>query len=255
MKNIVIDKPERIDEDIEKFKIDAVEDERNFTSARIRVCREPATQSPMIFYSQELNRNFKNPTDPMAVRHVIKSFSPMNAAASADTALEFKFNDATLAHHPMIDEYSPLSDIHSETMNLFIDEESAIYLSDVGVNIDKASGEFQEIESVDATPFMQEVAGDASMIKRQLLEVETAFSDVKRRMQMELGIVEHGASDEEFDIWLSQHSFPSELVQQYLIHREKRDELRLQLDQASSAVFSETRSMIKLPARIHLTGL
>ena len=255
MKNIVIDKPERLDEDIEKFKINAVEDEKNFTSARIRVCRDPLSQAPMIFYSQELNRNFKNPTDPMAVRHIIKSFSPMNAAASTDTALEFKFNDATLAHQPMIDEYSPLTDIHSLTMNLFIDEESATYLSDVGVDIDNTSNEFQEIESVDATPFMKEVAGDASIIKRQLAEVDFALQAIKKRMQMELGIVEHGASDEEFDIWLSQHRLPSELVQQYLMNREKRDELKRQLDQASSAVFSETRSMIKLPARIHLTGL
>ena len=255
MNNIVIDKPERIDDDIEKFKIDAVEDEKNFTSARIRVCRDPKSQAPMIFYSQELNRNFKNPNDPMAVRHIIKSFSPMNAAASADTALEFKFNDATLAHQPKIDEYSPLTDIHSETMNLFIDEESATYLSDVGVNVDDVGIEFQEIESVEATPFMRDVAGDASMIKRQLAEVEDALSDVKRIMMIELGVVEPSVSDEEFDAWLSQHRLPSELVQQYIVHREKRDELRRQLDEVSLAVFSETRSMIKLPARIHLTGL
>jgi len=255
MNNIVIDRPERIDEDIEKFKIDAVEDEKNFTSARIRVCRDPMSQAPMVFYSQELNRNFKSPNDPMAVRHIIKSFSPMNAAASADTALEFKFNDATLAHQPKIDEYSPLTDIHSETMNLFIDEESATYLSDVGVNIDKASSEFQEIESVEATAFMRDVAGDASMIKRQLAEVDDAFSEVKKRMLAEIGIIEPPASDDDFDAWLSQHRLPSELVQQYLMHREKRDDLRRQLDEASLAVFNETRSMIKLPARIHLTGL
>ena len=59
MDNIVIDRPERLEEDITDFKIDAVEAEKNFTTARLRVCRNPETDSPIIFYSQELNRNFQ----------------------------------------------------------------------------------------------------------------------------------------------------------------------------------------------------
>ena len=82
-------------------------------------------KAPVVFYSQELNRNFKNPDDPFGKRHVIKTFTPDNAMASADTALELKFKDAILAHCKSINDYSPLTDIHSNEMDLFIDDQTA----------------------------------------------------------------------------------------------------------------------------------
>ena len=165
MDNIIIDTPERLDNDIEDFKIDAVEDEKNFTAARLRLCRDPDTENPVIFYSQELNRNFKNPNDQFGKRHLLKTFTPSNALASADIALEHKFTDTILAHRKKIQDYSPLTDIHSNEMNLFIDDDTATYLSDVGVNVDGLGEDFQEMETVNATPFMEEVAIDAGRLK------------------------------------------------------------------------------------------
>ena len=114
MNNVIIDKPERIGRDLEDFKIDAVEDEKNFTAAKITLCRDPETESPIVFYSQELNRNFKNDVDPLGKRFLIKTFTPNNAMTAADVTLERKFGDAMLAHKRSIEDYSPLSDIHSQ---------------------------------------------------------------------------------------------------------------------------------------------
>ena len=58
MDNIVIDKPEKLDADIEDFKIEAVEESKNFTASPIRLCRDPESEEPVIFYTQELIRNF-----------------------------------------------------------------------------------------------------------------------------------------------------------------------------------------------------
>ncbi|MBD3353611.1 MAG: hypothetical protein GF364_19160, partial [Candidatus Lokiarchaeota archaeon] len=102
--NLVIDKAERLEREIESFKIDAVEQEKNLTSARIRVCRDPKNFSPVIFYQQELNRCFRHPEDPLARRVLLKAFEPGNVNASTDTALELKFNDAMLAHQSRIDD-------------------------------------------------------------------------------------------------------------------------------------------------------
>ena len=246
MKNLIVDKPERIDDDIEDFKFDAIDHRKNLTSARIRVCRDPVHLTPTIFYTQELIRNFKNIDDPMARRHIIKCFSPDKADAAADVALECKFNDAILAHRDVVDAYSPLTDIHSDEMNLFIDEESATYLSDVGIDI--------EIQSVEATPFMLEIADGTMDLKRQLADIESKLNRVKRAMVDELEIDINCVNidnEDEFESLISQHRLPDELVQKYLQLMDHHHDVKAQLDQANDAVFNETKTKIKLPAMIH----
>ena len=103
-KNVVIDIPDRIDQDIEDFKLDAIDDEKNYTASRIKLCRDPENEKPILFYSQELSRNFKNPNDPFSKRHIIKTFTPENIEAVADVTVEHKFKDTLLAHkfgHPV----------------------------------------------------------------------------------------------------------------------------------------------------------
>ena len=51
--HIVISRSNKIDEDIEEFKIDVVDDEKNFAVSRIKLCRDPDTdtEKPTVFYS------------------------------------------------------------------------------------------------------------------------------------------------------------------------------------------------------------
>ena len=48
--NFIIDLPERIDDRIEDFKLGAAEEEKNYTTAKIKLCREPETTKPLLFY-------------------------------------------------------------------------------------------------------------------------------------------------------------------------------------------------------------
>ena len=170
--NFIIDLPERIDDRIEDFKLGAAEEEKNYTTAKIKLCREPETDRPLLFYSQELVRNFKDPYDPFSKRHLIKVFTPSNHQAVADTSLEGKFKDTVLAHKDRILDYSPLTDIHSHDMNLFIDEDTAQFMDDVGINVEGMGEDFQSIESVSASPFHEEVSYDAMELKRELHSLE-----------------------------------------------------------------------------------
>jgi len=255
MDSIIIDRPERLEEDISDFKIDAVEAEKNFTTARIRVCRNPESEEPVIFYSQELNRNFKNPTDPFGRRYLLKTYTSSNAMASADVALERKFKDAILAHKSEITDYSPLTDIHSNEMGLFLDEDTATFLSDVGVNVDGLGEDFIGIESIDATSFMEEVALDAGKLKSELGTLRKELRKVQQAIldeigdQRELGSIPADA----FDLILASHRISDSLVQKLLDLKAKISILESQLGQASSAVFSETVTRIHLPARIDLS--
>ena len=143
--NVVIDRGDRLEDEIEGFKLDAVDDEKNYTAARLRLCRDPENHQPVLFYSQELSRNFKDPRDPFGKRHLIKVFTPGQFAAAADEAVTAKFQDTILAHQQAIPDYSPLTDIHSAKMNLFLDEDTAQFLEDVDVRMDGLSEDFQGI--------------------------------------------------------------------------------------------------------------
>ncbi len=97
-KNVVIDRPDRLEDEIEGFKLDAVDGEQNYTATRLRLCRDPENHNPVLFYSQGLSRNFKDPQDPFGKRHLIKVFTPGQFQAAADEAITGKFQDTILAH-------------------------------------------------------------------------------------------------------------------------------------------------------------
>ena len=250
MENVVIDTPERIDEDIEDFKLKAtIDDEKNYTANKIKLCRDGDEGKPLLFYTQELSRNFRDPQDRFGKRHIIKVFTPSNFEASVDTALERKFNDTILAHKERIEDYSPLTDIHSQEMNLFIDEDTAEFLDDIGVNVDGFGEDFQGIESVYASPFMEEIAVDAGKIKNQLADIRSKYIIVKEQMaeEFEEYLDPRSVSDEDFAERLSSEKLTEGLVQTYLTLKEQIDQLEAQLGEVSSAVFQETSSKIRLP--------
>ena len=252
--NFIIDLPERIDDRIEDFKLGAAEDEKNFTTAKIKLCREPETNKPLLFYSQELIRNFKDPHDPFGKRHLIKVFTPSNHQAVADTSLESKFKDTVLAHKDRIVDYSPLTDIHSHDMNLFIDEDTAQFMDDVGINVDGMGEDFQSIESVSASPFHEEVSFDAMELKKELHALEGRLSDVKTMMADEFEEYADPLllSDSEFNERLAKENISSSLSQKYLILSEKIENVKSQLGELSSAVFSEVSTIIKLPKAMEI---
>ena len=254
--NVVIDLPERIDERIEDFKLSAAEDEKNYTTAKIKLCREPETDKPLLFYSQELARNFKEPQDLFGKRHLIKVFTPSNHQAVADTSLEGKFKDTVLAHKESIVDYSPLTDIHSRNMNLFIDEDTAQFMDDVGINVDGMGEDFQSIESVSASPFHEELSFDVMQLKMELKKFEGRLSDVKRIMSDEFEVFADPQflTDEEFDEKLAKENISSSLTQEYLVTKEKIERVKSQLGELSSAVFSEVSTKIKLPKKMEVNN-
>ena len=253
-KNVIIDLPERIDDRIEDFKLGAAEDEKNYTTAKIKLCREPETDKPLLFYSQELIRNFKDPYDPFGKRHLIKVFTPSNHQAVADTSLESKFKDTVLAHKDRIVDYSPLTDISSANMNLFIDEDTAQFMDDVGINVDGMGEDFQSIESVSASPFHEEVSYDSMHLKRELRSLEIKLSDVKRMMvdEFEEYADPQIITDEEFNERLARENISANLTQDYLSTIEQINRLKSQLGELSSAVFSEISTKIRLPRALEV---
>ncbi len=255
-KNVVIDRPQRLEDEIEGFKLDAVDDEKNYTAARLRLCRDAESQEPVLFYSQELSRNFRDPRDAFGKRHLIRAFTPGQFAAAADEVVTSKFQDTILAHKPHIPDYSPLSDIHSTSMNLFIDEETAQFLEDVDVRIDGLAEDFQGIESVSATPFMDEVATDATRIKQEVAHLKGKLSVLKEQMALKFDeyVDPKTASEEVFSEILARTSkMPNELVQSYLAIRERLSKLEGQLGEVETVIFTETASKIRLPKVVENT--
>ena len=252
-KNVIIDKPQRLEDEIEGFKLDAIDDEQNYTAARLRLCRDSESQEPVLFYSQELSRNFKNPEDPFSRRHLIRAFVPGQFEAAADEVITSKFQDSLLAHKPAISDYSPPSDIHSEKMSLFMDEETAQFLEDHEVRIDGLSEDFQGIESVSATPYMENIASDATQLKREMARLKGQLAVVKGQMadHFEEVIEPQSATEDVFAEALArQTKVPQGLVQSYMLIREQTGEVETQLGEFDAAVFSETASKIRLPKAV-----
>ncbi len=252
--NVVIDRPQRLEDEIEGFKLDAVDEEKNYTATRLRLCRDSENRQPVLFYSQELSRNFKDPQDPFGKRHLIRAFAPGQFQAAADEVVTGKFQDTLLAHKTAIPDYSPLSDIHSTNMSLFLDEDTAQFLEDVDVRIDGLSEDFQGIESVSSTPYLEDIARDATQIKRELAGLKGKYAVIKEQAsdEFEQYVDPKTASDEVFSEALAREGkVTSHLVQSYLAIRARMLELESQLGQFQAAVFNETAPKIRLPRAVN----
>jgi hypothetical protein len=252
-KNVIIDYGEKLEDEVEAFKLDAVDAESNYTAARLRLCRDPENHQPVLFYSQELSRNFKDQRDPFSKRHLIKVFTPGQFQAAGDEVITGKFQDTILAHQKAIPDYSPLTDVHSTSMNLFLDEDTAQFLEDVDVRVDGLAEDFQGIESVSATPYMEDIARDATQIKRELAHLKGKYEVVKEQLaeEFEEYVNPMTVSDEVFGEALAREGkVPKQLVQSYLSIRERMQELEAQLGQFQAAVFNETAPKIRLPKAI-----
>ena len=249
---VTVNRPERIDDDIQDFRLNRLDRKENYTASRIRLTRNPETEEPYLFYTQELTRNHKAPHDPFGRRQLIKVFTPSNIEAAADTALERKFEDTILAHKEEIPDYSPLTDIHSQSMNLFMDEDTATFLEDVGVQVDGLAEDFQGIESVEANPYLEDIAEDAMQFKGRLAGVQSKYAQLKQRMMRAFDppVLNDTLSDEAFEQRLAQESLPDALIQSYLELKEEMEYLESRVGAVSKIVFSETASKIRLPQRL-----
>lgn len=250
MDNVIIDSPERIEDDIEGFKLDCIDDESNYTAAKLKLCRDPEHHRPLVFYSQELIRPFKEEQDPFSKRHIVKVFTPSNIEAVGDETLQKKFEDSILAHKKCIPDYRPLTDIHSQKMSLFMDDDTATFLEDSGIRISGLTDDFLSIETVSATPFMEEVGEDASRLKSRLSELRSRYLLVKEQMVDEFSIPcePKTLSDDAFDTMLANEKVSDRLVQTYLALKEQVQQIQSQLGEVENAIFSETAAKIKLPS-------
>jgi len=254
--NLIIDFPDRIEDDLEDFKLDNLDAESNYTAAKIKVTRDPESGTPLIFYSQELARNFKDTSDKFGKRHIIKAFTPANMEAVADTTLERKFSDTILAFKTEIPDYSPLSDIHSEKMKLFMDEDSATFLSDIGINIEGLGEDFSGLQSVSASPYMEDIAYNASQLKTELAELRGKYMLIKIQMadSFENEADPQKMSDADFAECMTREQVNEGLIQAYLAFKEKIAQLESKLGIVSSEIFNETKTKIRLPKSIEEKG-
>src|SRR5210317_2020245 len=97
MEQLVINTPERIADDIENFRLDRLDEKDNYTVTQVKLCRKAEDGSPLLFYSQDLSRNFRDRNDPLSSKRILKVFTPANHEAVADETLTHKFQDTVLA--------------------------------------------------------------------------------------------------------------------------------------------------------------
>ena len=250
--NLIINTPEKIEGDVEDFKMNCLDDSKNFTVAKIKLCRDIENDRPLLFYSQDLTRNFRGETDPFGKKQILKVFTPSNHEAVADVTLTKKFEDTVLAYKKKINDYSPKTDIFSDHMMLFLDEPTAEFISDIGVNIEGLSEDFSEMESVEATPFLDDISADATRLKEEMYFLKGKMVVIKDQMADTFEEYEdpRRMSDDEFALCLARENIPDELVQQYLELKEQIDGVKGRLGEVNTVVFRETASKIKLPERI-----
>ena len=252
MDQLVINTQERIDDDIENFRLDRLDEKDNYTVAQVKLCRRAEDDTPLLFYSQDLSRNFRDKNDPLGAKRILKVFTPSNHEAVADETLTHKFHDTVLAFKDRIHDYSPLSDVHSNNMKLFMDEHTAQFVSDIGLNVDGLGQDFSEMESVDCTPFMEDVSVSASSLKSELELLKEKLLIIKGQIaeSFEEYLDPAAISNDEFASRMALEHVPDGLVQKYLEASEEIQSVKSKLGEVNQVVFSETSSRIKLPERI-----
>lgn len=246
---VVIDTPERIQQDVEEFRLDCLDREKNFTLAKLKLTRDPETEEPRLFYSQQLIRNFKDDDDPLTRKMFIKAYTPSNVSAAYDTTLDQKYTDSLLAYKPIIHDYNPLSDIHSQEMRLFLDDETATFLSDSDVSIDALKEDFLGIESVNATPYHVDLGYDTTKLKNELSSHMSKMASLKMEMQNEFsnGVNLAGLNNKEFERVIANNYMSTGLVQTYLSLKDRINSIKSRIGELNEELITDTRLHVRLP--------
>jgi hypothetical protein len=250
--NLIINTPEKIEGDVEDFKMDCLDDEKNYTVAKIKLCRDIKNDKPLLFYSQDLTRNFRGETDPFGKKQILKVLTPANQTAIGDISLSKKYSDTLLPFRKKINDYNPKSDIFSDQMKLFLDEPTAEFISDIGINVAGLSEDFSEIESVESTRYLDDISVQATKLKEELFFLNERMTIVKDQMAdtFEEYSDPRKLTEDEFALCLARENIPDGLVQKYLELKEQIDGVKGQLGEVNTVVFRETATKIKLPERI-----
>jgi|TARA_B100000959_G_scaffold2367_1_gene2678 hypothetical protein len=254
MKNnkLVIHTPDKIDQEIEDFKLDSFEDGKNYSAAKIKLTRDVETEKPIIWYSQELIRNHRDPNDPFGKRQILKPFTSSNLEAVSDETLTQKFQDTVNAYKKEIPDYAPLTDVHSMEMKVFVDEDSAQFIEDIGVSVDGLNSDFSEMESVEANPFYEDAAGSASRLKKELWYVKKQLENVKESIADEFDEYKDPKSftHDEFAARMALEKVTESLVQRYLSLQEQKKDIESRLGEVNREVYRETTQKIRLPDKL-----
>ena len=123
------------------------------------------------------------------------------------------------------------------------------FLSDTGINIDGLGEDFAGIETVSATPYMEDVSFNTSMLKKDLANLKAKFMLVKEEMakEFEQNIDPRAVSDEVFANALAHEMVSEGYVQTYLNLKEMVNQQEAKLAELNSIIFSETSQKIRLP--------
>ena len=251
-KKLIIHTPDKINQEMEDFKLESFEDGKNFTSAKIKLTREIETEKPVIWYSQELIRNHRDPCDVFGKRQILKPFTSSNLEAVSDETLTQKFTDTVNAYRKEIPDYAPLTDIHSRDMKVFVDEKTAQFVEDIGISLDGLDSDFSEMESVEATPYYMDVAGDASKFKEELRFLDNQLNQIKESIadEFEEYLDPKKVSDNEFTSRMALEKVSENLVQRLLSLLEQKKDIKSKLGEVNREVYSETTQKIRLPDRL-----
>lgn len=249
---LIIHTPEQIDSEIEDFKLDSFEDGKNYSAAKIKLTREMETDKPILWYSQELIRPHRDENDPFAKRQILKPFTSSNLEAVSDETLTQKFTDTVNAYKKDIPDYAPLTDVHSREMKVFVDEDSAQFIEDIGVSVDGLNSDFSEMESVETNPFYEDAAGSATRLKVELQNVKQKMVQVKETIadEFEEYADPKQLSDDEFASRMALEKVSNHLVQQYLSLSEELKNLKGRLGEVNREVYRETTQKIRLPKQL-----
>jgi len=249
---LIIHTPDKIDNEIEDFKLDSFEEKRNYSAAKIKLTRDVETEKPVLWYSQELIRNHRDPDDPFGKRQILKPFTSLNLEAVCDETLTQKFKDNINAYKKEIPDYAPLTDVNSQEMRVFIDEDTAQFVEDIGISMDGLDSDFSEMESVKASSFYLDVASEASKLKEELLFLNKQLFKIKEAIanEFEVYLDPKTVSDEEFTSLMALEKVSDSLVQRYLSVKEQKKDIEDRLGKINSEVYSETTKKIRLPERL-----
>jgi hypothetical protein len=248
--NLKVNREDKISQDIEDFKLNCLDEKKNYSTGKLKVTRDAKTEKPLLFYTQEMVRNNRAESDPFSHRQTIKIFSPSNLEAAADSALEFKYKDTLPGLKTSIPDYGAMTDISSSKMMLFADENTCEFMENVGISVESLGDDFTSIESVPASPFVEGISRDTTHLKQQLQVKKTQLDTVKSSIMDEVDFDLSGLCDDEFHMRIVQEKISDHLIQNYLWMREQVGSLEERIQTLNREVYKENSTKIKLPERI-----
>jgi len=173
----------------QNFRFQAAQRRENYAVSHVSVQETPKGEA-LLCLEREISRPYRRPEERFGTFgsvYELQTYTPETFIASMQDVLNKKVDITALSFDKQIESYAPETDIHHRNQKIYVDEQAARLLGDLGISVDAGFREdFNSLESVGVIPGQMDAIDTAHLLKEEYRRLKRDFDALEAEIERTL---------------------------------------------------------------------